>query len=112
MTTETLDRNSNLTDQPEVETTPAGRLLAVWRDQETVFARYRSPDGTWGLPEQVITSDPGHGFGIYGIGQSDTGLAAIYVEDVELFGPLAHPMLLVQSAPGAPWVRESADRRP
>ena len=105
--TETLYQNVDRSDQPQLAVSRDGALLAVWKDRETILARHRAPDGTWGPQEQVLASPPGYAPNAFGIGRAETGLSAVYVQDVQLAGNLVQPTVLVQPAPGTAWVREA-----
>ena len=106
-TTETLFQRVDRADQPQVATTPDGQLLATWKDGENAYAKRRTPDGVWGPQETVLASVAGYTVNTHGgIGIADNGLAAVWLEDVQLQGNLVQPAVAVQSAPGAPWVRE------
>ena len=105
--TQTLYQNVDRSDGPLVDTSPDGRLTAVWRDLDTVFARHRAPDGTWGPTEVVYTPAPGYTTNVRGVGVADSGLSAVSVQTVQLAGNLVQPLVVLQGAPGAAWGPEA-----
>ncbi|WP_436698184.1 hypothetical protein [Nocardioides sp. BYT-33-1] len=95
-------------DQPSVATTRDGRLVAVWRDSTTIFARHRAADGRWGATEQAVVGHLQAPQNATDVGIAETGRAVIYGEEVDSRNGTVLPYVAVQEAPGGAWNRENA----
>jgi hypothetical protein len=95
-------------DQPSVATTRDGRLVAVWRDSTTIYARHRGPDGAWGATEQVAGGSVVTPNNATDVGIAETGRAVVYGQEVDARAGTVMPYVAIQEAPGRPWVRENA----
>ena len=105
-TTQTLYQNVDRSDGPQVDTTPDGRLTAVWRDLDLVLARHRTPDGAWGPTEVAYTPAAGYTTNVLGVGVDDSGLSAVSVQAVQIAGNLVQPLVVLQGAAGEAWQQE------
>ncbi len=94
-------------DQPAVATTRDGRRVALWRDASSVFVRRGTPDGAWGAPEMVAAGSLPVPNNATAVGIAETGRVAVYAQQVDTRAETVMPFLVIQDAPGAPWIREN-----